>query len=124
MIAATFRGAHYSPPNYDFDTIAVFHSLEDAIEALFERYTANGQHTITTTYLDGHIEGTLWPTVGVGDLFTCYLMPEVDDHNDPEEVEGARLEVHTAVHGGWRDYTLMLADRDGDVIVEVWKEGI
>lgn len=129
MIAATFHGSSYSPPNYDFDTIAVFPSLEEAIDQLFNLYTSGHRHEVSTTYLDGHSECVLMPGVEIGDSFTCYLMPELDDSDDLESaveaLEGRRLAVHTAVHGGWNDYILTLATGTrGDVVVEVSKAGI
>lgn len=129
MIAATFHGASYAPPNYDFDTIAVYPSLEDVIEALFDRYSANGQRPITTAYLDGHTEDTLWPTVGAGDSFTCYLL-QADDDPDAERfdtglTEQMVMEAHTAVHGGWKDYTVTLDESDeGTLRVIVERAGI
>jgi hypothetical protein len=128
MIAATFHGASYAPPNYDFDTIEVFPSLEDVIEALFDRYSSNGKRLVESTYLDGHTTDVYWPTVQVGDGFTCYRMPEPDP--DPEitateALESARLEVHTAVHGGWHDYIVTLAESgEGTLVVQVERAGI
>lgn len=130
MIAATFHGAHYSPPSYDFDSIEVFPSLEDAIEALFDRYSSNGRRLIDSTYLDGSGTSVYWPTVEIGDSFNCYRMPYVDDNDDTitaeEALEGARLEVHAAVHGGWWDYKIALtsAGDNDDVAIEVTKAGI
>ncbi|QWY82833.1 hypothetical protein PP641_gp093 [Arthrobacter phage SilentRX] len=123
MIAATFHGAHYAPPNYDFDTIEVFPSLEDAIDALFDRYASNGRRLIDSRFLDGSGQSVFWPTVEIGDSFKCYRVP---GFRDVEIGEGERLEVHTAVHGGWWDYEITLAsagDND-DVAVTVTKVGI
>lgn len=122
MIAATFHGSSYAT-TYDVNTIAVYPSLEEVIDALFERYTANGQRTITTTYLDGHTENTYWPSVGVGDYFTCYLMS--NNFSSPALKEEAILDIHSAVHGGWRDYTVTLDESDqGDLRVIVERAGI
>lgn len=128
MIAATFHGSIYSPPNYDFDTIEVFTSLEDVIDALFDRYASNGRRLINSTFLDGSGQSVYWPTVGQGDSFTCYLMPEPaeDDEETAEDaLEGARLAVHTAVHGGWSDYTVTLDESaEGTLRVIVEKAGL
>lgn len=128
MIAATFHGSSYAPPNYDFDTIEVFPSLEGVIDALFDRYASNGRRLIDSTFLDGSGQSVYWPTVGAGDSFTCYLMPEPaeDDGETAEDaLEGARLTVHTAVHGGWSDYTVTLDETiDGDLTVVVRKAGL
>lgn len=124
MIAATFHGASYAPPSYDFDTIEVFDTLEDVIEALFERYSSNGQRQCDSTYLDGSTQSCCWPTVGAGDSFVCYRTTPIDE-SDEEAVEGRRLEVHTAVHGGWRDYTVTLDESDeGTLRVIVERAGI
>jgi hypothetical protein len=126
MIAATFHGASYAPPNYDFNAIEVFPSLEDVIEALFDRYSSNGQRKIDSTYLDGSKQSVFWPTVSVGDSFNCYLlgtkslMPEYPALN-----EELVMEAHTAVHGGWKDYTVTLAESDeGTLRVIVERAGI
>lgn len=130
MIAATFHGTNYSPPNYDFDTIEVFPSLEEVIEALFDRYSANGKRTCPATYLDGSGSHVYYPTVEAGTYFTCYRMPEPDPDPDvtaTEALEGVRLEVHTAVHGGWKDYTVTLdwsRHDDEQLVVAVEKAGI
>lgn len=131
MIAATFHGASYGPPNYDFDSIEVFPSLEDALEALFDRYASNGRRQIASTFLDGSGRSVYWPTVEIGDYFNCYRMPEPEQDDTvtaAEALEGARLAVHTAVHGGWWDYRLALADAgDNDdvaVTVTVTKAGL
>ena len=124
MIAATFHGSSYAPPNYDFDTIEVFDTLEDVIEALFDRYASNGQRLIDSTFLDGSGQSVYWPTVGEGDYFTCYRTTPIDEA-DEDAVEGRRLEVHTAVHGGWHDYTVTLAGGyDGSLMVTVLKAGL
>ena len=127
MIAATFRSPNYSPPNYDFDTIEVFPSLEDVIEALFDRYSSNGQREIHSEFLDGHSESVLMPNVEAGASFTCYRhnaeLPAGDDLEPLDE--DVVLEIHTAVHGGWKDYTVTLqTGHFGDVVVEVQKAGI
>jgi hypothetical protein len=123
MIAATFHGTNYSPPNYDFDTIEVFPSLEEVIEALFDRYSANGQRQIDTAYLDGTTKSTFWPNVEAGDSFTCYLLtPEA---GQAELNEDLVMEAHTAVHGGWKDYTVTLDESDeGTLRVIVERAGI
>ena len=128
MIAATFHGASYAP-SYDFDTIEVFPSLEDVIEALFDRYSSNGQRKIDSTYLDGSTKSVFWPTVGAGDSFNCYRVGTFTDGDPVFEVtglsEGQVLEVHTAVHGGWRDYTVTLDESDeGTLRVIVERAGI
>ena len=124
MIAATLKGPSYSPINYDFDSIEVFDSLEDVIEALFDRYSSNGQRTCPATYLDGSGSHVYYPTFGEGMSFTCYRAPEILNETDEEQVEARRLEVHTAVHGGWKDYTVTLAETDGTLIVMVERAGI
>ena len=123
MIAATFHGAHYSPPNYDFDTIEVFASLEQVIEALFDRYSANGQRTIDSTYLDESKKSTFWPNVEAGDSFNCYLIAqEGDTYGLTEQMA---LDAHCAVHGGWKDYTVTLDESDeGTLRVIVERAGI
>lgn len=123
MIAATFHGSSYSPPNYDFDTIEVFPSLEEVIEALFDRYTSNGKRTIESTYLDGHTTSVYWPTVGAGDSFTCYLLTQ--EAGSHELTEAMVMQAHTAVHGGWKDYTVTLVQSEDDhLIVTVERAGI
>lgn len=123
MIAATFHGSSYSPPNYDFNTIEVFPSLEEVIEALFDRYSANGQRLIDTTYLDGHDESAYWPAVGAGDYFTCYLLTQ--EEGTTHLTEDMVMQAHTAVHGGWRDYTVTLAEsEEGSLMVTVERAGI
>lgn len=127
MIAATLHGPNYASPSYDFDTIEIFHSLEDVIEALFERYSSNGQLDCDSTYLDGHTESTLYPGFDAGQYFHCYRIPEwiEDEQYHPDELEGYRLQAHTAVHGGWRDYTVTLAESEQDhLIVTVERAGI
>ena len=129
MIAATFHGTHYSPASYDFATIEVFPSLEEVIEALFDRYSANGQRTIDSTYLDGSTTSTFWPNVEAGDSFNCYLLQEDDDpdavRDDAGLTEQIVMEAHTAVHGGWRDYTVTLDESDeGTLRVIVERAGI
>lgn len=124
MIAATMHSPSYAPPNYDFDTIEVFPSLEEVIEALFDRYSANGQRLCPATYLDGSGSSVYYPTFDPGSYFTCYLLPDVDEA-DEDEVEGRRLTAHTAVHGGWKDYTVTLAESDeGTLRVIVERAGI
>lgn len=124
MIAATLHGPNFWAPNYDFDTIEVFPSLEEVIEALFDRYSSNGQRDCKAEYLDGHFSNLLYPTFGAGTYFTCYLLPDVDEE-DEDAVEGRRLEAHTAVHGGWRDYTVTLVEsEEGSLVVTVERAGI
>ena len=124
MIAATFHGASYAP-SYDFDTIEVFPSLEQVIEALFDRYSSNGQRKIDSTYLDGSTQSVYWPTVGAGDYFTCYLHGDVTEEEGEDALEGMRLDIHTAVHGGWKDYTVTLDESDeGTLRVIVERAGI
>lgn len=123
MIAATFHGASYAPPNYDFNAIEVFPSLEEVIEALFDRYSANGQRKIDSTYLDGSSQSVFWPTVEVGDSFTCYLLTQ--EAGSHELTEGMVMEAHTAVHGGWKDYTVTLGESEqGTLRVIVERAGI
>jgi hypothetical protein len=128
MIAATLRGPSYSPINYDFDSIEVFPTLEDVIEALFERYSANGRSAVMYETLDSKHHLMQFPDFGAGMSFTCYRMPEPDP--DPEitateALESARLEVHTAVHGGWHDYIVTLAESgEGTLVVQVERAGI
>ena len=123
MIAATFHGTHYSPPNYDFNTIEVFPSLEQVIEALFDRYSANGKREIRAEFLDGHTEEAYWPNVGAGDSFTCYLLTQ--EEGTTHLTEQMVMEAHTAVHGGWKDYTVTLASSDeGTLRVIVERAGI
>ena len=124
MIAATLHGPNYFSPNYDFDTIEVFPSLEEVVQALFERYSSNGRHQCEATYLDGHTESALYPAFG-GAYFVCYLLTQ--EAGSHELTEGMRMEAHTAVHGGWRDYTVALdwAREDEDkLIVTVDRAGI
>lgn len=124
MIAATMHGPNYASPSYDFDTIEVFDSLEDVIEALFDRYSSNGQRTCDSAYLDGHTESVLYPNFDAGQYFTCYRTTPIDE-SDEDAVEGRRLEVHTAVHGGWRDYTVTLTESEqGTLMVTVERAGI
>lgn len=123
MIAATFHGKNYSPPNYDFDTIEVFPSLEQVIEALFDRYSANNKRPVDSAYLDGSSKHTFWPNVEAGDGFTCYLL--TPEEGQTELNEDLVMEAHTAVHGGWKDYTVTLAESDeGTLRVIVERAGI
>jgi hypothetical protein len=122
MIAATLHGPSYDSINYDFDSIEVFASLEEVIEALFERYSSNGQFTCEAAYLDGHTDSTYYPAFDPGTYFTCYRIADIEDDTD---LEGQRLEAHTAVHGGWRDYTVTLVQsEEGALSVTVEKAGI
>jgi hypothetical protein len=124
MIAATLKGPSYQPINYDFDSIEVFNSLEDVIEALFERYSSNGQRTCAATYLDGSGTDVYYPDFGAGMTFTCYRTTPIDEA-DEEAVEGRRLEVHTAVHGGWHDYIVTLTESEqGTLTAVVERAGI
>ena len=123
MIAATFHGTNYAPPNYDFDTIEVFPSLEQVIEALFDRVSSNGQRRIDSGYLDGSKKSVFWPTVGVGDGFTCYLL--TPEEGVTELNEDLVMEAHTAVHGGWKDYTVTLVESEqGSLVAMVERAGI
>jgi hypothetical protein len=123
MIAATFHSTHYSPPNYDFDTIEVFPSLEEVIEVLFDRYSSNGKRIIESTYLDGHAENVAWPTVEAGAYFTCYLLTA--EESSAGITEDQRMEAHTAVHGGWKDYTVTLVESEqGSLVCQVERAGI
>jgi hypothetical protein len=123
MIAATFHGASYSPPSYDFDTIEVFPSLEDVIEALFDRYSSNGQRKVDSTYLDGSTQSVFWPAVGAGDYFTCYLLTQ--EEGTTGLTESMVMDAHCAVHGGWKDYTVTLDQPDeGTLRVIVERAGI
>lgn len=123
MITATFRSPNYSPPNYDFNTIEVFNTLEEVIEALFDRYSSNGQRLIESTYLDGHTENVYWPNVEAGASFTCYLMS--DNFKSPALKEEAIMDIHTAVHGGWKDYTVTLVESEqGSLVAMVERAGI
>jgi hypothetical protein len=124
MIAATLQGPSYSPINYDFDSIEVFASLEDVIEALFERYSANGRFTCPATFLDGSTSEGYFPAFGEGMSFTCYRVTDIEDDEDDEDLEGQRLEAHTAVHGGWKDYTVTLTDNEGTLVAVVEKAGL
>lgn len=126
MIAATMHGPNYASPSYDFDTIEVFGSLEDVIEALFDRYSSNGQRECDAAYLDGHTESVLFPAFDAGQYFHCYQMGTDSLSTDfPEIHEGIMLEVHTAVHGGWRDYTVTLTESEqGTLMVTVERAGI
>jgi hypothetical protein len=124
-LAATFHSPNYAPPNYDFDTIELFTSLEECIEALFDRYSSNGQRECEAVFLDGHSTSTLYPNVEAGASFTCYLLRESADPENPEEWEGVVLEAHTAVHGGWRDYTVTLVESEqGSLVCMVERAGI
>ena len=123
MIAATFRGTNYDPPNYDFNTIEVFPSLEHVIEALFDRYSSNGKRQIDSTFLDGSTTHVFYPNVGVGDSFTCYLLTQ--EAGSHELTEDMVMEAHTAVHGGWKDYTVTLVQSEqGSLVCMVERAGI
>lgn len=123
MIAATFHGANYSPPNYDFNTIEVFPSLEQVIEALFDRYSSNGQRQVESAFLDGHTENAFYPNVEVGSSFTCYLLTQ--EEGTTGLTEQMVMEAHTAVHGGWKDYTVTLAESEqGSLVAMVERAGI
>jgi len=124
MIAATLKGPSYQPINYDFDSIEVFNSLEDVIEALFERYSSNGQRTCAATYLDGSGTDVYYPDFGAGMTFTCYRLntsePIVDELH-----EDTVMEAHTAVHGGWHDYIVTLTESEqGTLTAVVERAGI
>jgi len=123
MIAATFHGASYAPPNYDFNAIEVFPSLEEVIEALFDRYSSNGQRKIDSAYLDGSKQSVFWPTVGAGDSFNCYLLTQ--EEGTTGLTEQMVLDAHTAVHGGWKDYTVTLVESEqGSLVAMVERAGI
>jgi hypothetical protein len=123
MIAATFHGKNYSPPNYDFDTIEVYPSLEQVIEALFDRYSATNQRPLHSDYLDGSTKSTFWPAVEAGDSFTCYLLTQ--EEGTTGLTESMVMDAHCAVHGGWKDYTVTLDQSDeGTLRVIVERAGI
>lgn len=124
MIAATLHGPSYSPSSYDFDTIETFPNLQAVIETLFDRYTSNGKSRITMSYLDGTTDEVLVPAFDTEHWFTCYEVADVNP-SDEDEVEGQRLEAHTAVHGGWFDYVVKLHQDINDIVmVTVQKAGI
>lgn len=127
MIAATLHTPSNWLPSYDFDTIEVFDTLEQVIEVLFDRYSSNGKRTCPAEYLDGSGSHVYYPTFDPGSYFNCYLVPDWkrDEVYHPDELEGYRLEAHTAVHGGWKDYTVTLVRSDeGELHVVVQKAGI
>ncbi|UOK18421.1 hypothetical protein SEA_BRUHMOMENT_105 [Arthrobacter phage BruhMoment] len=125
MIAATFHSPQYSPPNYDFNTIEVFNTLEDVIEALFDRYFSNGRRMITSEYLDGSNKSAYWPSVEAGSYFTCYLHDSELPTGNLLIGEDVQLDIHTAVHGGHWDYTVTLAESEqGTLVAQVERAGI
>lgn len=123
MIAATLHGPNYWAPSYDFDTIEVFDSLEQVIEALFDRYSSNGRRHCDAKFLDGHTTSTLYPGFDPGTSFTCYLLTQEEGTTDL--TEDMVMQAHTAVHGGWKDYTVTLVNSDeGELSVKVERAGI
>jgi hypothetical protein len=124
MIAATFAGPNYFSPSYDETSIEVFSTLEDVIEALFDRYSSNGKREVAYETLDGRRHSTHFPGVEAGTAFTCFLLSEPvtwDNYADEENIET----VMTAVHGGWKDYTVTLVESEqGSLLVTVERAGI
>lgn len=123
MIAATFTGPNYSLLSDDLDTIEIFPTLEDVIEALFDRHSSNGQRLINSRFLDNSGQSVYWPNVEAGARFTCYLhelpLPSV---RLPEDVI---MDIRTAILGGWWDYTVTLAESDqGSLVATVERAGI
>lgn len=112
MIATTLHGPSYWSSNHDETSIEVFAHLGEAITAMFQREAANGHYELPYTTLDGVKHSTRFPTFDEIRL-ECY---EIDPEVPPEE----RIEeVLTQVHNGARDWTLTLADDDGQTIVKV-----
>jgi len=125
MIAATLHGPDYWAPNHDETTIEVFNTLEDVIEALFQRYSANGAYDLHYTTLDGKEHDVRFPTFGAGCALTCYLTD--GDHPDRIYTEEGALEVLSAVHGGYWDYIVALdwaREDENQLIVTVLKSGV
>ena len=124
MIAATFHGPNYFTPNNDESSIEVHDTLEDVIEALFDRYSSNGRRHVSYTMLDGKHYDVLFPGVEAGTYFTCFLLSEHvtrDTIHSDEDIE----EVMTAVHGGHWDYTVSLVEAEqGSLVCQVERAGI
>jgi hypothetical protein len=118
MIAATLSGPNYWAANYDETTIEVFPSLAEAIEALFDRESANGRRHCSYTTLDGREHDVLFPGFDLTTSFTCYEMSdEVTAENfcADDNIE----EVLTMVHTSVSDWVLTLANDDGQTVVIV-----
>lgn len=107
MIAATLTGPHHFAPNYDESSIELFENLDEAVDALFERYSSNGSRQCTVRTLDGRTEETYFPAFGEESKFTCYKITTEQPDTD---------EVLSAVHGGWWDYTVELRRPHGDLL--------
>lgn len=122
MIAATLSGPSYFSPNHDEHNIEVFATLQDVIEALLNRYAANGQYELAYTTLDGVEHSTRFPSFDVGTTFTCYLLGV--NYQSPALRQDEVDEVLTAVHNhGW-EYTVTLDGQAGIAVAVVEKAGI
>lgn len=118
MIAATLTGPSYFAPSYDESSIELFENLDEAVDALFDRYSSNGSRPCTVRTLDGRTEEAYFPAFGEESKFTCYKIvtnPVTEALSElfREETVG---EVLSAVHGGWWDYTVELRRPHGDLL--------
>ena len=113
MIAATLHGPNYWSSNHDEKSIEVFVNLEEAIRSMFRREAANGHYELEYTTLDGVKHSTRFPGFEHGTRLECY---EVDPEVPPD---GLIEEVLTQVHNGAYDWTLTLADDEGQTVVTV-----
>lgn len=123
MIAATFAGPNYFSPNHDESSIEVHPTLEDVIEALFQRYSSNGRYELHYTTLDGAEHDVAFPGVEEDTSMTCYLT----DGDNPDRIftEAGVLEVLSAVHGGHWDYKVTLMHNEqGTLTAAVERAGI
>lgn len=125
MIAATLHGPNYESSSPDEKSIEVFTHLEEAIRAMFRREAANGHYELEYITLDGVRHSTRFPTFDEGTRLECYEI-DSDVHLDGlsippfEEFHAALIEkVLAQVHNGAHDWTLTIADDDGQTIVKV-----
>ena len=117
MLVATLHGPNYWAPNHDEDSIELFPDLAAAIEALFERYAANGHSTCHVEYLSGKTEDVIFPVFSEGHYF---IVHELTCSNDRPLTEESIVDALGMVHGGVFDWTLILDVTDtGDVHVKV-----
>lgn len=123
MIAATLHGPNYFAANYDAEDIEVFANIGTAIEAVFDRYAANGAIACEVHTLDGHSNATQFPVFGEGHYIECYELSEPAD--DEDGAEHYILEGLTAVHSGICDWRIELVRCDDGIIrVQVTNTGV
>lgn len=126
MIAAILSGPSYGAPNHDERSIEVFNHIGEVVDALFDRYSANGKRPCDIVTLDGMVTKSLFPALGEGTSFTCF---EVDAVSLTTGLKGTYedlvMEVLTLVHGGHWAWDVELVATDSDLMtVNVEKAGV